>query len=59
MKDREDKISGKIKVSNGAKKQRGKIRIIKKLAHFESEIIFQQVYQNYCAEFFTRLKLEQ
>ena len=37
MKDREDKISGKIKVANGAKKQRGKIRIIKKFHEMQQK----------------------
>merc|ERR1719394_943756 len=37
MKDREDKISGKIKVSNGTKKQRGKDRIIKKFHEMQQK----------------------
>ena len=37
MKDREDKISGKIKVSNGTKKQRGKVRIIKKFHEMQQK----------------------
>ena len=37
MKDREDKISGKIKVSNGPKKQRGKDRIIKKFHEMQQK----------------------
>merc|ERR1712110_837422 len=37
MKDREDKISGKIKVSSGTKKQRGKIRIIKKFHEMQQK----------------------